>query len=94
MEITLRAIIPDETAAKLQNGSPTPLPRRLFELAIIKAHETDLITEREVMEMLGLEGREDLYEFFKRYDVRSRFTAEDFEREGVGLEALLAKHGR
>lgn len=94
MEITFTATIPDEVAANLQNGSTTPLPRRLLELAAIQAHLADLITEPEVMEMLGFEDREELWEFFKRYDVRSKYTSEDFEREGAALEALLAKNGR
>jgi hypothetical protein len=94
MEITINATIPDNVAAAIQNGSTTPLPRRLLELAAIKAHEADLITEREVMEMLGFEDREELYEFFKRYDVRSKYTAEDFEKEGTALEEMLAKKGR
>ena len=94
MEITINATIPDNVAAAIQDGSTTPLPRRLLELAAIKAHEADLITEREVMEMLGFEDREELYEFFKRYDVRSKYTAEDFEREGSALEEMLAKKGR
>jgi hypothetical protein len=94
MEITINATIPDNVAAAIQNGSTTPLPRRLLELAAIKAHEADLITEHEVMEMLGFEDREELYEFFKRYDVRSKYTAEDFEREGSALEEMLAKKGR
>jgi len=94
MEITINATIPDNVAAAIQNGSTTPLPRRLLELAAIKAHEADLITEREVMEMLGFEDREELYEFFKRYDVRSKYTAEDFEKEGTALEDMLAKKGR
>jgi hypothetical protein len=33
MEITLNTFIPDDVAADLQNGSTTPLPRRLLELA-------------------------------------------------------------
>src|SRR5262245_48109159 len=55
MEITINATILDNVAAAIQNGSTTPLPRRLLELAAIKAHEADLITEHEVMEMLGFE---------------------------------------
>ena len=61
MEITLT--IPDDVAADIQNGSSTPLSRQLLELAAIQAHESDLITEREVMEMLGFEDREELYDF-------------------------------
>jgi hypothetical protein len=55
MEITFT--IPDDVAADIQNGSSTPLSRKLLELAAIQAHESDLITEREVMEMLGFEDR-------------------------------------
>ncbi len=92
MEITLT--IPDEVAAEIQNSSSTPLPRRLLELAAIRAHEDDLITEREVMNMLGFGDREELYEFFKRYDVRSKYTSEDFEKSGAALDELLRKHNR
>jgi len=55
MEITLN--IPDDVAADIQNASSTPLSRQLLELAAIQAHESNLITEREVMEMLGLQSR-------------------------------------
>lgn len=44
--------------------------------------------------MLGIEDREELNEFFKRCDVRSKYTAEDFESEGAALEAMLAKKVR
>ena len=46
------------------------------------------------MDMLGLEDGEELYAFFKRYDVRSKYTTDDFEREGAALDALLAKNGK
>ncbi len=86
--------IPDGIAIAIRNGSGDPLERRLLEQSAIQAHESDLITEREVMEMLGFEDREELYAFFKRYDVRSKYTTEDFEREGAALDALLAMNGR
>jgi hypothetical protein len=69
MEVTLT--IPDDVASEIQNGATTPLARRLLELAAIKAYEADLLTEWGVIDMLGLDGREELYEFFKRYDVRA-----------------------
>lgn len=91
MEITLNTVIPDDTAANLQNGSSAPLPRRLLELATSKAHEFDLITEREVMEVLGFASREELYDFFKRYDVRgASYTAQD----SAALEELLTLRHR
>ncbi|MGH9834798.1 MAG: UPF0175 family protein [Blastocatellia bacterium] len=72
MEITLTTTIPDDIAASLQNGSTTPLPRRLLELAVIKAYESGLITESEAMNILGFENKEELSEFFKRYDVSAQ----------------------
>jgi len=90
MEVTLT--IPDNIASEIQNGSPTPLPRRLLELAAIKAYEANLIDEWEVIEMLGLDGREELYEFFKRYDVRA--THIDLQKESEKLAALLAQRNQ
>jgi hypothetical protein len=91
MEIILTANIPDDVAAAIQNGSTTPLPRRLLELAAIQAHLADLITEQEVMEMLGFDDEEDLYLFFKQYDVRSKYTMEDLEKDRATLAAILDK---
>ena len=84
--------IPDNVASELQSGTTTPLARRLLELAALKAYEADLLTEWGVIDMLGLDGREELYEFFKRYDVRA--THLDLARESEKLAALLAQHNR
>jgi len=91
MEIMLTATIPDEIAAALQNGSSAPLGRILLELAAIQAYQADRITSREVQEMLGFDSREELFEFFKRYDVRSKHTIEDLERDRAALATLLDK---
>ena len=92
MEITLNVTIPDDVAADIQNGSNTSLSRRLLELAAIKAYEADLITEWGVIDMLGLEDREELYALFKRYDVRDHnYTMEEFEKGQAVLAALLDK---
>jgi len=40
---------------------------------------------------LGFEDREDLYQFFKRYDVRSKYTIEDLERDRATLATILNK---
>lgn len=90
MEITFNAFIPDDVAANIQNGSNTPLPRRLLELAAIKAHEADLITSRQVQEMLGFADREELFAFFKANDVSDHsFTMEELERGRATMAALL-----
>jgi hypothetical protein len=63
MEITLTTSIPDDTAANLHSGTTIPLPRLLLEAATIKVYETDLITEREALEIPGFEYHEELYDF-------------------------------
>ena len=91
-EITLNVTIPDDVAADIQNAVAAPLSRRLLELAAIKAYEADLITEWRVIDMLGLEDREELYALLKRYDVRDHsYTMEEFEKGQVVLDALLSK---
>ncbi|MGH9850841.1 MAG: UPF0175 family protein [Blastocatellia bacterium] len=81
--------IPEDVAADIQNGSNVSLARRLLELVAIKAYEADLITSRQVQEMLGFESREELFDFFKKNDVRSKVTREDLERERAVAAALF-----
>jgi hypothetical protein len=93
------AILEDIREKAEEHGVPfdalsLAMSRQVLELFAITAHQADLLTEHEVMEILSLEDREELYEFFKRYDVRSKYTTEDFQREGAALDALLTKHGR
>jgi hypothetical protein len=80
MEITLTAKIPDDTAAKLQNGSTIPLPRRLLELAVIKAFEAALITEREAMNALGLADGAALAACFQQFTPQDQHTMSDIVR--------------
>jgi hypothetical protein len=90
MEVTL--VIPDDVASEIQNGSQTPLSRRLLELAAIKAYEADLISARQVREMLGFESREELFAFFKANDVRDHsFTMEDLEKGQAIFAAIRNK---
>ena len=92
MEVTLNVAIPDDVATDIQNGSSTPLSRRVLELAAIKAYEADLITEWGVIDMLGLENREELYALFKRYNVRDHsYTMDEFEKGHAVLDALSSK---
>lgn len=84
-------LIPDDVAAAIRNGTNATLERRLLELAAIKAYEADLLTSREVQEMLGFEDREELFAFFKQYDVRSKYTIEDLETDRATLAAILNK---
>lgn len=92
MEITLT--IPDDVAMEIQIGAGTSLPQRLLELAAIKAYEADIITSRQVQEMLGFADREELYAFFKTNDVRDDYAIEDLERDSAALDELLKRHNR
>ena len=90
MEVTL--MIPDDVAADIRNGSDTTLSRRLLELIAIRAYQADLITSRQVQEMLGFADREELFAFFKANDVRDhQFTMEELERGRATMAALLGK---
>ncbi len=92
MEITFSTTIPDDVAAGIQNGSTTPLVRRLLELAATKAYEADLITKYQVQEMLGYETRFDVDVLFKTYNVADRsFTLEELERERATAATLFGQ---
>jgi hypothetical protein len=92
MEITLNVTIPDDGAADIQNGSSTPLLRRLLELAAIRAYESGLITKHQVKEMLGYESRFEVDALFKAYDVRDHgFTMEELERGRATGAALFGE---
>ena len=92
MEVTFNATIPDDVAAGIQNGSSTPLARRLLELAAIKAYEADLITKYQVQEMLGYESRFDVDALFKAYNVTDHsFTLEELERQRATAAALFGE---
>lgn len=83
--------IPEDVAADIRNGSTAPLARRLLELAAIKAYEADLISSCQVQEMLGFESRDELFEFFKKNDVRSKVTREELEKERATAAALFGE---
>ncbi|MBS1787263.1 MAG: UPF0175 family protein [Acidobacteria bacterium] len=90
MEVTI--VIPDDVASEIQNGSTTPLSRRLLELAAIQAYESDLITKHQVKEMLGFESRFEVDALFKAYDLRDHsFTMEELERGRATAKALFGE---
>ena len=77
--------------AAIENGTPEQIGRVLLELAAIKLYEDERITSRGVQEMLGFEDREELFEFFKQHDVRSKITPELLERERATAAALFGE---
>jgi Uncharacterised protein family (UPF0175) len=82
--------IPSNIAEVLQHSSTKPIDRQILELAAIQAYESELITGRQVMKMLGFESREELYTLFKDYGLQDQnFTMEELERGRETLSALL-----
>ena len=82
--------IPSNIVEVLQNSSATPIDRQILELAAIQAYESELITGRQVMKMLGFESREELYALFKAYGLQDQsFTMEELEKGRETLSALL-----
>ncbi|MCI0389356.1 MAG: UPF0175 family protein [Acidobacteria bacterium] len=86
MEITLT--IPDSIATELQNGSATPLPRRLLELAALEGYRSGLFTLPQIQAMLGFESRFDLDGFLKAHGVLFDYSPEEIEEELETIRSL------
>jgi hypothetical protein len=56
------------------------VPRHLFEYLILEAYRDDVLSTREVQEILGLEDRFDVYELCKQYQIAT-YTLADLERD-------------
>jgi hypothetical protein len=89
----VKITIPDEVAASLQNAiqNGNNLARHLLELVTIQAYEADQITSREVQETLGFEDREELFAFFKKYNVKSKTSPQLLEKESETASALFGE---
>jgi len=79
MEIILT--IPDSIAIELQNGSTTPLSRRLLELAALEGYKSGVFTRPQIQAMLGFESRFELDGFLKAHGVLFDYSAEELARE-------------
>lgn len=89
MEIVLS--VPDEIVPDLQNGDPTPLSRRALELLALDEYKAGELTEYQVQQMLGLADRFEVHGFLKQHGVYLDYTAEELERKGAALSALLSR---
>lgn len=84
--------IPPNLASAIINEGTTPLDRRLLELATIEAYRENLFTEWDVIDMLGFKDREELYKFFKLFDVRAEYL--NLYEGNQTLDELLTQHNR
>lgn len=86
MEIILT--IPDDIASTIQNGSPTPLPRRLLELAALEGYRSGVFTRPQIQAMLGFESRFELDGFLKAHGVLFDYSPEEIEEEMETIRSL------
>jgi len=71
--------IPDKFAAQLQ-ARWTDVPRHLLERLALEAYRDDILSTREVQELLGLEDRFDVYALCNKYQIAT-YTLEDLQRD-------------
>jgi Uncharacterised protein family (UPF0175) len=78
MHVTIKP--PDEFAQRLQANWQAPLPHIVRERLVMEAYRDDLLSTREVQELLGLDDRFAVYDLCKKYDI-VLYTLEDLERD-------------
>ena len=78
MHVTIE--LPDEFAQRLQAKWQAPLPHYVRECLVMEAYRDDLLSTREVQELLGLDDRFAVYDPCKKYDI-VLYTPEDLERD-------------
>jgi hypothetical protein len=72
--------LPDEFAQRLQAKWQAPFPHYVRERLVMEAYRDDLLSTREVQELLGLDDRFAVYDLCKKYDI-VLYTLEDIERD-------------
>ena len=78
--------LPDDFARRLQAKWHDPLAHYARERLIMEAYRDDLLTSREVGEILGLD-RFDVETLCKKYQILT-YTLDDFNRDGETLKQL------
>ena len=84
MRVTVE--IPDHLATHLQTRWQD-IPRHLLEYLVLEAYRDDIVTTREVQELLGLEDRFDVYALCKKYRIAT-YTLEDLQRDRETTQRL------
>jgi hypothetical protein len=72
--------LPDEFAQRFQAKWQDTLPHYVRERLVMEAYRDDLLSTREVQELLGLDDRFVVYDLCKKYDI-VLYTPEDLERD-------------
>jgi hypothetical protein len=78
MHVTIE--LPDEFAQRLQTKWQDTLAHYVRERLVMEAYRDDLLSTREVQELLGLDDRFAVYDLCKKYDI-VLYTLDDLERD-------------
>ena len=78
MQVTIE--LPDEFAQRLRTRWQDTLAHYVRERLVMEAYRDDLLSTREVQELLGLDDRFAVYDLCKKYDI-VLYTLEDLERD-------------
>jgi Uncharacterised protein family (UPF0175) len=79
--------LPDEFAQRLQAKWQDTLAHYVRERLVMEAYRDDLLSTREVRELLGLDDRFAVYDLCKKYDI-VLYTLEDLEQDRATARQL------
>jgi hypothetical protein len=85
MQVTID--LPDEFAQRLQAKWQDTLAHYVRERLVMEAYRDDLLSTREVRELLGLDDRFAVYDLCKKYDI-VLYTLEDLEQDRATARQL------
>ena len=85
MQVTID--LPDEFAQRLQAKWQDTLAHYVRERLVMEAYRDDLLSTREVQELLGLDDRFAVYDLCKKYDI-VLYTLEDLEQDRATVRQL------
>ena len=78
--------VPDHLAMHFQ-ARWQDVPRHLFEYLVLEAYRDDIVSTKEVQELLGLEDRFAVYALCKQYQIAT-YTLEDLQRDRETTQRL------
>jgi Uncharacterised protein family (UPF0175) len=85
MQVTIE--LPDEVAQRIEAKWHDTLTHYARERLVMEAYRDDLVTTREVQELLGLDDRFAVYDLCKKYDI-VLYTLEDLEQDRATARQL------
>ena len=85
MQVTIE--IPDELAQRLQTKWQDTLAHYLWERLVMEAYRDELLSTREVQDLLGLEERFAVYDLCTKYHI-VLYTLEDLEHDRATARQL------